>query len=100
MKIREIIGKIFGMQNDNKTPFKEVTQELVDLYTHKSHDYGDTCEQMSAKYGEKYWTMMIQQKVLRIETLINTDSPNYESIQDSYRDIANYAILALVNHKS
>lgn len=85
---------------ESRPTFRQVTDELLDLYTRKSGDYGDTCEQMAEKYGEKYWTMMIQQKVLRIEALAaKGGGVNCESIGDSYRDIANYAILALVSHK-
>ena len=101
MKIIESIKEAFRHHGqDSHLPFKQVTEELLDLYTRKSGDYGNTCEQMADKYGEKYWTMMIQQKVCRIEALAsNGRHDSCESIEDSYRDIANYAILALVSHK-
>ncbi len=101
MRITDPIEKAQEVRKqDSSNTFRQVTDELLDLYTRKSGDYGDTCVQMAAKYGERYWTMMIQQKVLRIEALSEKGcGSNFESIADSYRDIANYAILALVSHK-
>lgn len=100
--IKKFLSKLScgDIGKEEHQPFKDVTDDLLDLYTRKSGDYGDTSEKMAAKYGEMYWTMMIQQKVLRIEALdAKGGGSNCEEIEDSYRDIANYAILALINHK-
>jgi hypothetical protein len=99
MNIKEILQKIKGGDRTKEMEFREITDELQKLYAKKSADYGDTCEQMADKYGEVYWTMMIQQKIGRIEALAKKEDVRNESMEDSYRDIANYAILALINHK-
>lgn len=88
------------MQNSNIKKFNEVLEELRELYQKKNHDYGgqkrSVAEQMYSIEGDRYFATMLLQKALRIESITGLQQVNYESLEDSYRDIANYAIMALM----
>lgn len=100
MTITEAVGRALNViAPTDEERFERITQQLVALFRKKNADYGGTTETMFKKYGDKYYTMMLQQKVCRIESLIEKERVNFESIEDSYRDIANYAILALLSHE-
>lgn len=100
MKIAEAVGRALNViAPTDEERFEKITEQLVALFRKKNADYGGTTETMYRKYGDEYYTMMIQQKVCRIESLIGQERVNFESIEDSYRDIANYAILALLSHE-
>ena len=83
--------------------YSSVLKELHELYKKKNEDYSSdgksTAEQMFELDGEHYFSTMLLQKALRIHSVVKSGSNNFESLQDSYKDIANYAIMALMYDK-
>lgn len=76
--------------------FKDIAQHQIAVYESKNADYGSATGKLYEKYGISYYMIMLEQKMLRIENLLNKDAKaNNESIEDSLLDLSNYAILAV-----
>jgi len=73
-----------------------VCDEVRDLLIRKNHDYGDSFSKQFEKYGLLSGIIRMDDKMSRIENLMKRDAKVDESIEDSIRDLAGYAILTLV----
>ncbi|HBG81471.1 TPA: hypothetical protein DDW69_01375 [candidate division CPR2 bacterium] len=85
--------------------FREICEELAELYDKKNQDYaekGDTYKNF--RENAELWDTEIWQeplrrlteKVVRLTNLIKSEKePNFESIDDSIKDIAVLAIIAM-----
>lgn len=77
--------------------FKNITQELFETYKSKNNDYGDSFSKLFKKRGIMYSLDHFQEKINRIEALQSKKNlVKDESYIDSLKDLANYAILTLV----
>ena len=98
MDIRTAVKKALMPPTDSEQ-FGKIAEELTRLFTAKNEDYGgnneSVAQQMYHRYGDQYFCTMVMQKALRIEA---SKDKNFESVEDSYRDIACYAIMALIEH--
>ena len=79
----------------------EMHQELLDylhnLYIRKNCDYGDSVHDTYQKYGLISFLVRIEDKLNRARTLSKQDAlVNDEKIEDTLLDMANYAILAVL----
>ena len=74
-----------------------VMAELRDLLIRKQRDYG---HRNITDFGEFGVLVRVNDKVSRLKNLLgNGRTPVNESIDDTWRDIANYAIIALMLRK-
>lgn len=75
--------------------YKQIANEIVDLLDKKRHDYGTN---NITKFGSKGVLVRVSDKVERLITLTweSDKEPNFESVEDTWKDIAGYAILALI----
>lgn len=79
--------------------FSTILGELFDTYKKKNSDYGNTFETLFKELGAVYAYSHMYEKLMRIKTLMNDLNPpkvKEESIKDSLKDLASYAILTLV----
>ena len=79
--------------------FSPILGELFDTYKRKNSDYGNTFETLFKEFGAVYAYSHMYEKLMRIKTLMNGPNPlkvKEESIKDSLKDLASYAILTLV----
>lgn len=79
--------------------FSTILGELFDTYKKKNSDYGNTFETLFKEFGAVYAYFHMHEKLMRIKTLMNDLNPpkvKEESIKDSLKDLASYAILTLV----
>lgn len=79
--------------------FSTILGELFDTYKKKNSDYGNTFETLFKEFGEVYAYSHMHEKLMRIKNLMNGPNPpkvKEESIKDSLKDLASYAILTLV----
>lgn len=75
----------------------DICKELNDLYRQKNHDYNDSFGRGFRKHGLVSVVSRLEDKYLRIEALATDVEPRVnESKRDTLRDLANYAIMALV----
>lgn len=90
---------------ENLTPkaklFKEITQEMSQVYIDKNKDYGDSFSILYDKFGLESVVIRLYDKLLRLETLSKEEARvKTESIEDTLLDLANYAVMTLVELKS
>lgn len=95
-------SKPFGMeeysvQEIKEQKFKNICNELLDTYIKKNADYGDSFAKLFKKRGMSYPLIHFEEKINRIEALQQktNEVPN-ETYIDSLKDLANYAILTLI----
>ena len=78
--------------------FEDVTIALRNLYDAKNRDYGDSFGQSFEKWGLPMSCIRLGDKLNRLESfarkkdMLVTD----ESVEDTLKDLANYAIMTLV----
>lgn len=80
-------------------PFNDILDELYNIYTRKNHDYGNSTTATYNKFGMTSYAVRLTDKVSRLSTLCKgeTAQVNDESLRDTLLDIANYAILAIMD---
>lgn len=84
--------------------FADILKEMETLHNKKSADYGKNEDPLanlraSQSFGISPWIgcmIRLNDKVARVSSLILKGKLSNESVEDSFRDIAVYAILALV----
>lgn len=89
------------MENNNISTFEEGLEEriseLKNLMISKHKDYGPG---NINSFGELGVLVRTSDKVERLKHLMKSeDAPNFESMDDSWMDIANYGIIALMYRK-
>lgn len=81
----------------NVEKHKQICQHLTKLYENKNHDYGDSVHDTFEKYGLTSFLVRMEDKLNRARTLNKKQAKvNDEKITDTLMDLANYAILALI----
>lgn len=81
---------------------QQILNEMHNLYERKNHDYGDSVHDTYMKYGLTSFLVRIEDKLNRIRTLDknrNDIKVTDEKIEDTLLDLANYAVIALVEEK-
>ena len=78
----------------------KVLQECIDLQIRKSSDYqnenSNIRQAMHYRRGVDTIQDMIHQKLLRAQSLLESgETPNFESLEDTYKDIINYSSFAV-----
>lgn len=83
--------------NEFETKITNITTDLSDTLIAKNHDYGNSFGDLVKEYGDLAMLIPIKNKVNRLDTLIKSDNKvKNESIEDTLRDLAGYAILSLI----
>lgn len=77
---------------------REVCEEINDLYARKNHDYGDSFHQTFVEEGMAMARIRLGDKFNRFKTLSRDGEQkvNDESIRDTLIDLANYAIMTVL----
>ena len=77
---------------------KEICDGIHALYERKNHDYGDSFGQSFRDHGILAGVIRIEDKFNRLKTLAGgaEQKGQDESIRDTLRDMANYAIMTLL----
>lgn len=77
---------------------KKICEELIDLYERKNADYGESFAELRKEYPESI-CIRLTDKLNRLKKLTSDDHEQNvkdESVEDTLKDIANYAIMELV----
>lgn len=75
----------------------DTTSELFDLLLSKHADYGPKNISQSPGGPLNGLRVRMHDKLARINNLVDTNqSPEHESLEDSFKDMANYAIIGLL----
>ena len=87
------------MNNDNVTRHGQVCVELNRLYDSKNHDYGDSFHQSYVEEGLAMARVRLGDKLSRFKALTKSEDTSKvkdESIRDTLIDLANYAIMTVM----
>lgn len=82
--------------NSNCDMHHKICEELTELYRKKNHDYGDSFHASYEKWGLPMAAIRLGDKLSRFETLIKAESEVAESMRDTLIDLANYAIMTVM----
>ena len=80
---------------------QEILNQIHTLYINKNHDYGDSVHDTYEKYGLVSSLVRLEDKLNRARTLYqkNEIKVTDEKLEDTLLDLANYAILAVLEMK-
>lgn len=74
-----------------------ICRELTELYKKKNADYGDSFAKTFEEYGLIMSAIRLEDKLQRFKRLMKVTSQVVdESIEDTLIDMANYAIMTLI----
>lgn len=89
------------MNDKNVEEFSNVCKELIELYTKKNHDYGNS-------FGKTYENLGIISAVTRISDKYNRlcnlvrdtrQLVSTETVEDTLMDLASYAIMTIMEYR-
>ena len=84
-------------QEENKDQFVTILNSLYATYKAKNHDYGNSFADLYKDLGMTYAYGHMAEKLSRVRSLIRQEAQvKAESITDSLLDLANYAILTII----
>lgn len=84
---------------------QQILNNMHELYIKKNHDYGDSVHDTYEKYGLVSFLVRMEDKLNRVRNLnkdnvkISDAKVKDEKIEDTLMDLANYAILAIMELK-
>lgn len=80
--------------------FRDITTQMADVYTAKNHDYGDSFARLRERYPTSI-LIRLGDKLNRLHTLLTGETAQVkdESIDDTLLDLANYAVMELVERR-
>lgn len=76
--------------------FREIATSLADLYERKNSNYGDSFGKLYRDLGPVAGLVPLHNKLDRATSLIQGDVNHFESIEDTLKDLASYAIMNLI----
>ena len=85
---------------DKAKMFREIVNEMADLYEKKNANYGDSFGQLFDALGPISGLVPLHNKLDRATSLIKGNKNNFESLEDTFKDLACYAIMNLIEMKS
>ena len=86
------------VENEFMEEYKKIVTETMELCIKKNKDYGSSVQDTFEKFGDISYLVRITDKYNRICSLLNREGEvKDESIDDTIRDMANYAFLWLTS---
>lgn len=82
---------------------RDICQKIHDLYETKNNDYGDSVNDTFNKFGIDAFLVRMYDKLNRVYSLTRENKEikvQDEKIEDTLLDLANYAIITLVELKN
>lgn len=82
---------------NNAQKHAKITEEIHDMFVKKNADYGNSFEKSLDEWGLIVSAMRTQEKLDRVKTSLKHElKVKDESVEDSFLDIANYAIMTVM----
>ena len=76
--------------------FKKITEDMNDLFKKKNSNYGNSFEKLWGELGPISGLVPLHNKLDRLTNLVKGGKNNFESIEDTLIDLANYSIMNLI----
>lgn len=85
------------VETPKQITFESVCKEMMDVHKAKNHDYGNSFHNLFKELGINYAYGHLREKLERIKSLKDREAKvKSESMIDSLKDLANYAVMTLV----
>lgn len=85
------------MTNQEKViRFREIVNDMADLYEKKNKNYGNSFGELFENLGPTSGLVPLWNKLHRATSLIKGNKNNFESLEDTFKDLACYAIMNLI----
>ena len=89
------------MNNEDKVKmFKQTVNEMATLYEQKNKNYGDSFGKLYKDLGPIAGLVPLHNKLDRATNLVKGGVNNFESLEDTFKDLACYAIMNLIEMKN
>ena len=76
--------------------FESIINDMLELYKKKNANYGNSFERLYNDLGPIAGLVPLHNKLDRLTNLVKGGKNDFESIEDTLIDLANYAILNLI----
>ena len=87
-------------QEEKNKEFNSIIQKMYNLYIKKNENYGNSFGKLYEDLGPISGLVPLHNKLNRLTSLIKGNKDNFESIEDTLIDLANYAIMNLIELKN
>lgn len=85
------------MTNEEKViRFREIVNDMADLYEKKNKNYGNSFGELFENLGPASGLVPLWNKLHRATSLIKGNKNNFESLEDTFKDLACYSIMNLI----
>ena len=86
-------------QQEKIDRFHEIVNETEKLYAKKNSNYGDSFGKLYNELGPIAGLVPLHNKLDRLTNLIKGGRNDFESIEDTIRDLACYAVMLLIEYE-
>lgn len=86
-----------AIASEGSKQFERITIKMLNTYKAKNHDYGNSFSELFKECGMTYAYGHMAEKLKRVKSLMKDEGKvKGESMKDSLYDLANYAILTIM----
>lgn len=96
-KIKEYIKKNIEKYDDSSNTFEEIEKiasEVISTLKKKNDDYGNSYIKNIERFGKQAMLIPMFNKLDRLESLSKKENQNFESFEDSLKDLIGYCLMA------
>ena len=83
-------------QKEKVKRFREIVTNMADLYEKKNSNYGDSFGKLYGDLGPVAGLVPLHNKLDRATSLVQGEKNNFESLEDTFKDLACYASMNLI----
>lgn len=76
--------------------FKKIVFEMVELFEKKNSNYGNSFEKLYKELGSIAGLVPLHNKLSRVTNIIRSGKNDFESLEDTFKDLAVYSIMNLI----
>lgn len=87
-------------QDEKNEMFHEIVNEMANLYAKKNANYGNSFSKLYEDLGPVAGLVPLHNKLDRLTNLMKGGRNDFESIEDTLVDLANYAVMNLIEYRA
>lgn len=85
---------------DKIQEFRKIVGEMADTYEKKNENYGDSFGQLCEDLGPIAGLVPLYNKIHRATSLVKSGKNHYENLEDTFIDLACYAIMNVIEMRN
>ena len=86
-------------QEEKNEMFHKVVNRMANLYVKKNENYGNSFSKLYEDLGPVAGLVPLHNKLDRLTNLVRGGKNDFESIEDTLIDLANYAVMNLIEYR-